>query len=141
MTPRDIAQRIAELHPPVGVMVITDRAGQQSAVGTWRAEQCLAWIDEIATIVQVALSEQREEYAKQAATEAAELAREGREGLEATIHSLRQRVAEESKEKKRLKKVIEGALGEDPDEPFPAREPGQDAYWWRKELRKRAGAL
>ena len=133
MTPRDVAQRIAELHPPVGVMVRTDEAGQQSAVGTWRADRCPAWIDEITTIVQVALAEQREAFRVQSATEAAELAREGREGLEATIHLLRQRLAESDKEKTRLREAIEST-----DE-FPAREPGQDQFYWRKELRRRAG--
>lgn len=42
-----------------------------------------------------------------------------------------------SPDHKRLELAIRWALGEMDD--FPAREDGQGAYWWRKELRERAG--
>lgn len=49
--PRELAQRIAEIHPPVGVRVYRDAAGQESCVGTWRADKCPEWIERIAALL------------------------------------------------------------------------------------------
>lgn len=41
------------------------------------------------------------------------------------------------KEIRRLRRAVKWALGENGD--FPIRQDGQGAYWWRTELRRRAG--
>lgn len=48
----------------------------------------------------------------------------------------RSEVAAKDAEIDRLRTAIRWALGEIDD--FPLREPGQGAYWWRTELRRRA---
>lgn len=53
----EVAQRIAGLHPPVGLMLLRDAAGQQSAVGHWQADRCPAWIAEITEHILRALAE------------------------------------------------------------------------------------
>lgn len=55
---------------------------------------------------------------------------------ELTAERTRREAAE--RELKELREAIGWALGEIDD--FPERQPGQGAYWWRSELRKRCGA-
>jgi hypothetical protein len=48
-----------------------------------------------------------------------------------------QRAMHYAEECSQLKDAIRWALGETND--FPPREPGQGAFWWRTELRRRSG--
>lgn len=47
-----------------------------------------------------------------------------------------QPIRSQSEREQRLEKAIRWALGELDD--FPLRQPGEGAFWWRKELSKRA---
>lgn len=52
--------------------------------------------------------------------------------------ALRAQLAAANERAERAEKAIAWALGESDE--FPPREPGQGAYWWRTELRRRARA-
>jgi len=53
-----------------------------------------------------------------------------------TYEAALRRIAELEAEVARLRKVIRWALGEIGN--FPTRRKAEGAYWWRRELRKRA---
>jgi hypothetical protein len=53
--------------------------------------------------------------------------------------ALREQIKELRKRTAALEEAVRWALGEDvPGPEFRAREPGEGAYWWRIELRRRA---
>jgi hypothetical protein len=48
----EVAQRIAEIHPPVGLRLVTDTpSGQNYATGAWQADRCPEWIAEIKALI------------------------------------------------------------------------------------------